>query len=229
MSTTLQFNLSGRSALAPTLFGAINPELRAELLAGAPLREVADGQIIQQRGDASAGFWVIERGRVRIGRYLASGEFRGIAVLVSGDSWGELAVLARNMRAVDAVADGAAQLRCITASAFEDALRRDPASLRQLTGALAEELQEVLGLLAVAGKDNNDARVAAMLANLAGAGEGPSTIMIGQQELGELLGLTRVTINKMLRELERQGLIERGYRKIRVADRQNLRNASVGD
>ena len=227
MSNALQSLPAGRSALSRTLFGAIDGALRTQLLGDALLREVGDGQIIQQRGDASAGFWVIEQGRVKIGQYQASGEFRGIAVLVAGDSWGELAVLAQNKRAVDAVADGPARLRWIAASAFEQALECDSASLRKLTGVLAEELQEVLGLLAATGQGDNYARVAAMLTNLAGAGKGEAEIAIGQQELGELLGLTRVTINKILGGLEREGLIRRGYRKICVVDRQKLRTASL--
>ena len=43
-----------------------------------------------------------------------------------------------------------------------------------------------------------------------------------KQELAELLGVTRPTANGALRELEAMGLVERGYGRLRVRDRQAL-------
>ena len=43
-----------------------------------------------------------------------------------------------------------------------------------------------------------------------------------KQELAELLGVTRPTANGALRELEALGLVERGYGRLRVRDRQAL-------
>ena len=47
----------------------------------ARLREFADGQIIQQRGQVADGFWLIEEGAVMVGQFGRDGDFRAVALL----------------------------------------------------------------------------------------------------------------------------------------------------
>ncbi len=51
---------------------------------------------------------------------------------------------------------------------------------------------------------------------------------MGQQELGELLGLTRATVSKVLRQFEREGIVKRGYREITILNSAALRTVSDG-
>ena len=69
------------------LHASLEPELRAELEARSMMREFADGQIIQQRGDEPDGFWLIVEGTVVAGQFLSGGDFRAVAVLGPGDSY----------------------------------------------------------------------------------------------------------------------------------------------
>ena len=66
------------------LFSALDRGLQAHLLRISRLREFADGQIIQQRGDAADGFWLIDEGAVRVGQFMPDGEFRAVALLGPG-------------------------------------------------------------------------------------------------------------------------------------------------
>lgn len=190
--------------------------MRDALLCKAPLRTFEDGQIIQQSGEDAAGFWVIEQGSVRVGRFLAKGTFRAVAALSNGDSYGELAVLAGNQRAVDAVAAGRVQLRWVDGNSYRKAVMGDSAALGALVTALAMQLQEVLGLVTGLGAHTSRARVAALLSTLSGGT--PGLLKVGQEELGDLLGLTRATVNASLKALEQEGMIRRGYRRIEVVD-----------
>lgn len=212
------------------MFGVIDADLRERLLRDAPLRQFTDGQIIQQRGDKSTGFWVIDSGRVTIGQYRASGDLRALALLGPGDSYGELSVFARNTRAVDAIADGPAALHWIASAPFEALLDARPDQLRKLLGAVCEELQEVLGTLAGTGSTDSATRLAGLLSNLAGgdADNNTARVTMGQQELGELLGLTRATVSKVLRQFEREGIVKRGYREITILNSAALRTAADG-
>lgn len=209
----------GRSPLAPTVFAMLPPELRAALRAAAPRRRFARGAIIQQRGDFSTGFWLIERGQVAVGQYLEDGTFRAIAVLGPGDSYGELALLAGRARVVDAVAKRAAELLWIDGPGFERALASDPASMRALIGALAAGFQETIDILANLRRGTAHIRIASLLERLADpAGE----VTVTQQELAELAGVTRATTNAVLRDFEAEGLIARGYGRIAICDREGL-------
>ncbi|MDN3647083.1 Crp/Fnr family transcriptional regulator [Pontixanthobacter aestiaquae] len=228
MSNSLQSSSQLRSLVVPTLFRELDEDVRKRLLAGAPRRSFADGKIIQQRGDDAIGFWVIETGQVKIGQFRLDGEFRAIALLSDGDSYGELALFAANRRVVDAVAEGPVELRWIEAQSFEREIKSDPDTMRRLVGNLAAQLQEVLDLVAGLGKNSSLSRVASVLANLAPKSGGSATIALGQQELGELTGLTRATVNKCLSILEARGALKRHYGRIEVLDRKQLRLAAMG-
>ena len=219
MSNILHSRATRRSLVTPMLFAALDPSLQAHLRKGAVLREFTDGQIIQQRDTEADGFWLIEEGAVMIGQFLASGEFRAVALLGIGDSYGELAVFSGRPRIVDAVSRGPSRVAFIAGRRFLDALANYPASSRALLSALSAQLQDTLAILASVRRGTNPARLAALLANMAGE---DGTVAITQQELAELLGVTRATANAALRDLSRLGLIERGYGSIRVTDRERL-------
>ncbi|MFV0643321.1 MAG: Crp/Fnr family transcriptional regulator [Sphingomonadaceae bacterium] len=231
MPKTLQLRQenSGRSMLAPTLFSTLAEPLRNRLLKNAPLRVFSAGQLIQRSGETPGGFWVIEKGRVTIGYFTPAGNFRAILVLTTDDSFGELSLLSGKSRPVDAIADGPASLRWIDAAGFEQALADDPKSLRALAGAMAAEIQEFLLMIASTSRADTAGRLAWLLANLVRTSKSEEkSVRINQQQLADLLGLTRMTVFKAIRTLEQEGLVRRGYGVISVPDLHALRQRSLG-
>jgi len=213
--------------VVPTLFRELDQDVQSRLLDGAPTRAFSDDQIIQQKGDNPQGFWVIEEGIVKIGQFRLNGEFRAIALLAAGDSYGELALFASSRRVVDAVADGVVRLYWIDAAAFEQEIQADPKTMRRLVGNLAAQLQEVLDLIAGLGNGSSLSRIAALLANMAPKRNSQTMIGLGQQELAELAGLTRATVNKCLSILEARGAVRRHYGRIEIVDPGLLKRASM--
>lgn len=204
------------------LFATLPEEQRAALVAAAPARPFAEGAIIQQRGEEAGGFYLIESGSVTVGQFLASGDFRSFALFGPGDSWGELAMFARRPRVVDAIARAPSLVRFIPTATLDRVLAGNPQVMRELLGALSSQLQEVLDVMAGIRRGSARPRVAAILATLTRDANTTANIAITQQELAELLGLTRATVNSVLGELEGAGIIARGYGTIRVLDRAAL-------
>ncbi|MEM1197273.1 MAG: Crp/Fnr family transcriptional regulator [Pseudomonadota bacterium] len=215
MSNSLHLSDPRRSLTVPMLFASLEEGLRERLIAGSPARAYGDGQLIQQRGTRPDGFWLIDQGSVWIGQHSVDGEFRAAAVLGPGDSYGELAVFAGTPRVVDAVARKQARVRFIAAAAFLSALEDYPQSNRALLGALSAQLQNTLDQLAGLRRGSNSARLAGLLVNLAGP---DGVARITQQELAELLGVTRPTANAALRALEDAKLIRRGYGVVEIGN-----------
>ncbi len=211
-------HLPTRSFGVPMLFSALDTPVQERLRTASPLLRYSDGQLVQHRGDPADGFWLVEEGSVAAGQFLPDGEFRALALLGPGDSLGELALFAGRPRVVDVIARGSSRLRLIRSTAFEAALADDPGQMRKLLGAMSAQVQELLDVIAGIRRGTATARVAGMLANLAGERNAPARIAITQQELGELLGLTRATVNAALRELEQGGLLSRSYGRIAVPD-----------
>lgn len=208
-----------RSIASPTLFGLLDNDQRDRLLCEAPLRQFIAGQLVQHRGEISSGFWLIESGAVVVGQFLEGGEFRAIAHLEPGDSYGELAWLTGRARVVDAVARIPSGLRWLEGARFEKVLTARPAAMRRVIAGLAEELQEMIDLVAGHRGGGGPTRIAHFLYNLSASGP---VVALSQEELGNLAGVTRATTNASLKTLEEIGCIERGYRRILVIDREVL-------
>lgn len=58
---------------------------------------------------------------------------------------------------------------------------------------------------------------------------GPIAVQVSQDELGAIGGLSRKTVGRFLKELERQGLVEVGYREINLINPGHLRHIANGD
>lgn len=109
-------------------------------------------------------------------------------------------------------------MRLIGEQHFLDAPGNHPSSSHALVGALSEHLPDTLSLLAGLRHGTNKPRLTGLLAAITVEGPGAAEVTITQQELADLLGVTRTTANAALRELQRQRLIERVYGNIRIAD-----------
>nr|WP_256503741.1 helix-turn-helix domain-containing protein [Cupriavidus sp. WGtm5] len=75
-----------------------------------------------------------------------------------------------------------------------------------------------------------EARVCARLAELlrlqrpSEPQSGPVTVNMSQVDLAAMVGVSRQTLNELLKKLERRGLIEVAFRSIRVMNVERLRD-----
>ena len=71
-------------------------------------------------------------------------------------------------------------------------------------------------------------RLAARLVGLAAISGDPApvTLSIGQQALGELVGLTRKTVNGLLQDFAKEGLVRLRYAKLELVDLKGLQAAA---
>lgn len=205
------------SEIAPTRAeGAI-----AALLTQAGRRQhFAAGALIQQRGDAGGGFWLIEQGTVSVCRFGGEGDITVFGIMGAGDLFGEMAHFAGVPRQVDAVADKDVVLVRIDAALIDRLLDTEPNFARWLLKSLGNQLRAALDQIDRDRSLSARARIGLLLLDLARR-DGPA-IAITQQGLGELLGLSRVTVGQVLGELARAGLVELGYRQIILRDAAQL-------
>lgn len=215
---------SSQNPLHASLLAGLDAAQLAPFLEQAVRRTFAPKQIIQQRGDEAAGCWIILSGRVRIGQFSQDGKFIVLSLLGPGESWGELALLRRAPRAVDAMADEASELRWIDAVRFEAVLGRHPATMRSLLGLLGDQLQFSMQTLLAMRGEGAESRMATLLAAL---GRDRAPLRLTQQDLAELAGVSRMTANTLLKTWQSAGLIRRGYGTITVCDPDGLRGLAA--
>jgi CRP/FNR family transcriptional regulator, cyclic AMP receptor protein len=212
-----------RSINVPSLFSTFSLSLRAELKRKAVRRVYQDGALIQHRGDHADGFYIVERGQVKIGHFNSEGEMQVLLLLGQNDSFGELACLGEFRRVVDAQSLGETEISWISDEAFLAALASDPLNAQQLIKLLASQLQESLDLLIVFRKMPAVRRLAQTLLAMAEGRAAPVQLSIRKQDLAELVGVSRMTITTALDVLEEKGFLTRFYRGIEISDLDAMR------
>lgn len=221
--------MNAPAPLAGTGFVMALPDgVRRDLLARGQVRSFAKGQIIQQRGDAAREFWYIESGSVQIGRYGIDGRLTLFALLGAGDTFGELAFMGEFSRTVDAIAGTGCQLIRIGDNELQSLMQSDPAVTRLLLKTMALTVQEAFNLIESSRNLSVPQRLAQALLQLWGDQEDGAEIMATQQDLADLVGVSRVSLGKALTRLQARGMIEPGYGYVTIRDGAALREISAG-
>jgi len=177
-------------------------------------RSFSRNEVVFHRDDPADSLHLIEKGRFAIRIVTPLGDTVKIAVRGPGESFGEMALVAVARRAATVVALEQAQTLAVYKDDFQQ-LRADHRSVDQLLFAflvgevrmLNERLVEALYLPV-------ERRVLRRLRELTESAtqEPPLEVPLTQEELAELAGTTRATINRILREEVKRGTIklERG-------------------
>lgn len=206
MQRTYHFTTMERSTLSPS-------EL-ARLAARARVREFTDGQFVQHQGDPGDAFWAVVVGHVTIGRYSQDGGFTHFGVMGPGDMFGELAFFTGAPRQVDALASGTARLIAIDRPMLRQLMAVDVEWAELLLRSLSRQLAITLDALDAERRLSTPDRLLALLRAMAAdtdSSESRGRVTATQQQLADLLGVSRVTIGAAMRDLAARGLVERGY------------------
>lgn len=214
---------TGRSVGAPALFAGFPEEVQAEFREKSIRRSFSNGQFLHHRGDEADGFWIVESGQVKCGHQDAQGDMHVLFILGPGDSFGELACLGQFDRVLDIEALGKTEMLFVSEKIFSEILARSPETARFMLQILAKQLQEALDNLLVFRNMPAPKRLAQRLLAFAGDREPPVKLAIKQQELAELIGVSRMTIASTLAELEALGFITRHYGHLVIEDPGALR------
>jgi CRP/FNR family cyclic AMP-dependent transcriptional regulator len=221
--------MNAPAPMAGTGFVKALPEsVRRDLLARGQLRVFAKGQIIQQRGDVAKEFWYIESGSVQVGRYGIDGRLTLFALIGAGDTFGELAFMGEFPRTVDAIAGSDCRLIRIGQSELQSLMDSDPAVIGLLLKTMALTVQEVFDLIESSRSLSVPQRLAVALLQLCGDQGDGTEIMVTQQDLADLVGVSRVSLGKALVRLQGVGLVELGYGSVTIRDRAALRDMVGG-
>jgi len=207
------------SANAPLLEDLLSKKLNDELIAIASRHRYDDGQLIHSRGTLKPGISIVRQGAVRVGNVGRDGSYLATSQLDTGQCFGEHTVFAGLPRTHDINAVGDTMLDEISKLKLLRLVQAEP----QLAQALLTiSLIRTHGLL----EFMDDLRRLPLEVRVAKFIFGASTVSdelaVRQEELSFTFGVSRVSMGKVLKRLERQGLLKLGYGRIEVADAQGL-------
>jgi len=197
------------------------PELAASFLETGVRCIWTDGSTVLSRGHVVPSVQVVLRGRLRITvpsepgheiffRWQQPGEIVGLTSAVSGRPF-----------PVDAVAFGGCETLQVERDVLLASLAADARLALAAARLLAHYAYDLIDLVAARTEQTLTARVLGVLRHLAqvnGRPDGPGAwvLVVSQADLAAAVGASRQRVNAELRTLEREGLIELGYRQMRV-------------
>jgi CRP/FNR family transcriptional regulator, cyclic AMP receptor protein len=218
----------------PRVLRPLPDEDRKRLLRAARLNTYERREVLVHEGAESDDFHIVLEGRVAIRIHTASGESAIINILGPDDHFGEVSLLAEPaagaaFRTATVVALERVRTMSIPASVFHDLRERNPGLEQLVSSLLARRVNELSLQLREAMYDPLERRVLRRLSRLAtayGADEGPVTIPLTQDELGQLVGGTRPSVNQALQPLVEAGLVRLARGRITITDQDALKRAA---
>ncbi len=207
------------------LLEGVPEEVRRRVLAGARLRRFARGEVVFHEGDPGDTLHLIAKGRVAIRVATALGDTATLAVIGAGDFFGELALLEEEPRTASVVALEKTETLALHREDFDEMTREFPsvhAFLVHVLGAQVRRLtDQVMDALYVPAEKRVLRRLAE-LTRVYGNGEGDVVIPLTQEDLATMAGTSRATVNRVLGDAEKAGIVAVGRMKISVVDRAAL-------
>ena len=219
-----------RGALAkiPLLSTLTDGQLRALWAASPPRRYVAQ-QVLRNVGDAATHLLLLLRGRVAAtattsaGRVVRFGDFAAPCAL------DKVAVIDGRGHTATLTALTACAVRSLPRDLFLTLVDCAPAARAHVLRILAGQARSQQNRFAATATMRTEARLAVWLfENAAAASDGRVTLPDTQECLADLLGVTRVTVNRALMRLRRDGLIAVAHRKVDILAPELLRLRASG-
>lgn len=215
------------------LLAPLKDDERAAVLAATRRRRFAKGEILFHEGDLADSLHLVVSGHLAVRASTPDGERATLNVLSPGDHVGELALLpgGSQRRSATVAALEPSETAVLPASVFHELSRTHPAIHGLLVDLLAtrvRELSERLLETMYVGLDRRIYRCLLQLADVYGTGRGDIVVPLTQEQIADLVGGTRPSVNQVLQRLLEQGIIELGRGRIVIKDLQGLDRKSVG-
>jgi CRP-like cAMP-binding protein len=200
---------------------------RGSILLRARRRQFAKGEPIIHEGDRADSLHLLSRGHVAVRLATPNGDRCIVRIIGPGGWFGELAMLSPGDRMATVWA-----LDRVTSLAIDrdtvDALRaRLPEFDRVVVGSLVAEVRRLSFALLEAHFLPVDRRVLRRLEELAalyapGHNNGDVTLPLTQEEIAEVAGTTRPTVNKVLQRAAESGILALRRGQVTILDREKL-------
>ncbi|WP_431130749.1 Crp/Fnr family transcriptional regulator [Variovorax paradoxus] len=219
----LRLSAPHRAAMERNPWFTSMPRAQREALVGAAeLIHVRRGAMVFRQGDpvhaAGGGFYGLAAGTIKISSLRQDGREAILAVLEPGNWFGEITLIDGSPRTHDATALESLDLLVVPPEAFAHQMR-DVVFANAIAAMLAARVRMLYGLTEDATLRSLRARVAHRLLVLARGDATQSvdlrrTLMLPQEALAMMLGVSRQTLSKELNALARSKVISLGYGRI---------------
>ena len=185
---------------------------------------LSKGEVLFREGETEDRLYVVVAGKIKLGRSGSAGRENLLAVLGPGQMFGELSVFDPGPRSTTATAVTAAEVRTLEHDELMGWIEGHPEVARSLLGQLAGRLRRANDVVADLVFSDVPGRVAKQLLELArrfGDRKDDGVHVhhdLTQEELAQLVGASRETVNKALADFAARGWIRLEPRSVTLLD-----------
>ncbi|HET7659727.1 MAG TPA: Crp/Fnr family transcriptional regulator [Oryzihumus sp.] len=211
------------------LFAALDDEAATALQQSMTSSRLERGDILFHEGDQGDRLYVIREGKIKLGRTSSDGRENLLAILGPGEMFGELSLFDPGPRTATATAVAETQLIGLGHDNLQAFLSDRPEVAATLLAALARRLRRTNETLADLVFTDVPGRVAKALLDLSSRFGRPAEegILVAhdltQEELAQLVGASRETVNKALADFATRGWIKLEARAVILIDVERLK------
>ncbi len=215
------------------LFAGLGPGALQAIARTLRLRRFRRGEVLFHEGDPGDALFIVASGAVKVVVPSEEGGEAILATLRRGDFLGELALLDGAPRSASAIALEVTEALALPREQFRALANTEPAIRDALLESMARELRRLTTHVAELHFLDLTGRLAARLARLAEEngeklpdGSVRLDAPLTQSDLAAMIGATRQSVNKLLGEFEKEGLLRLERDSIVVADVRALARAA---
>lgn len=200
---------------------ALSPDEFDRVVAETAVRTCPAGGLACHKGERVEHWIGVVDGLVKMANVSAEGKSTSYTGIGTGGWFGEGSILKDEPRRYDIVALRESLIAYMPRATFLRLLDSNLAFNRFLIVQLNERLGQFIALVEHGRLHGPEARLARSLAGLFNPvlypGVGPS-LPVSQEELGQLVGLSRQRVNQALKRLEAEGLVRVDYGSVTILD-----------
>jgi len=200
------------------LFACLSAQDRLALATRLRPRTFGRDEVVFHRDDPASQVFLITSGTVKVSIPDEQGREVVVALERGGDVFGDLALFDEGPRSATVTALTETHTLALARQDFISTLERNPDAMRRMLALLVKMIRHSTGHVEDLVFLDLPGRVAKCLLDLSEAA-GSEQVDLTQEDLAGFVGATRVSVNRVLAELEKRGAIKIGRRHIQLKDR----------
>lgn len=213
-----------------TLFAGLDDESTSALLKFMKPRSLRRGTVLFREGDSGNELYIVSTGKLKVGRESPDGRENLLSVVGPGEMIGELTLFDPGTRSTTVTAVSQTELLSLEHNDLMTWLEERPQAAMNLLRALAQRLRRTNDTVGDLVFSDVPGRVAKALLDLAQrfGKQGPDGTLVAhdltQEELAQLVGASRETVNKALADFAARGWLRLEARAVVILDQERLSN-----
>lgn len=203
-----------------SFFANLQPALMTELISSCGELHLEPGQVLHYRGDEAHDCFGILSGQLKAFAHESSGKEMTLAVLNAGDWFGEISLIDNLPRTHSTMATQPTSIIKIPKSAFDHAISRQPSIAMDINRHLCQRLRLAFTAVEESVLLPLQQRLAKKLLSIQNPPsrhqKNPIYNHVSQQEIAQMLGVSRQSVSKQLTQWAKEGILDLSYNSFAI-------------